>query len=199
MALEDWENELRKQFEETEEKSASDKYVDSVPQQKNKIEVPSPVPAPVIVPVTENKDSSTFVFFVLLVIIGLATILVYDNKTGNHFKNWIFSSFQTKQSVSVVKEETFDPELVKLKSDIDKFKLENKSSLDAINAKLNVNSSKIGLMGLLLNENFSMIMKGADASDFIFFNRDWTLDRMPKYIELTEDDKEYLKKFVRPN
>ena len=52
---------------------------------------------------------------------------------------------------------------------------------------------------LLLNENFSMIMKGADASDFIFFNRDWTLDRMPKYIELTEDDKEYLKKFVRPN
>jgi hypothetical protein len=136
---------------------------------------------------------------VLLVIIGLATILVYDNKTGNHFKNWIFSSFQTKQSVSVVKEETFDPELVKLKSDIDKFKLENKSSLDAINAKLNVNSSKIGLMGLLLNENFSMIMKGADASDFIFFNRDWTLDRMPKYIELTEDDKEYLKKFVRPN
>lgn len=199
MALEDWENELRKQFEETEEKSASDKYVDSVPQQKNKIEVPSPVPAPVIVPVIENKDSSTFVFFVLLVIIGLATILVYDNKTGNHFKNWIFSSFQNKQSVSVVKEETFDPELVKLKSDIDKFKLENKSSLDAINAKLNVNSSKIGLMGLLLNENFSMIMKGADASDFIFFNRDWTLDRMPKYIELTEDDKEYLKKFVRPN
>jgi hypothetical protein len=195
MALEDWENELRKQFEETEEKSASEKYVDSVPQQKNKIEVPSPV----IVPVTENKDSSTFVFFVLLVIIGLATILVYDNKTGNHFKNWIFSSFQTKQSVSVVKEEIFDPELVKLKSDIDKFKLENKSSLDAINAKLNVNSSKIGLMGLLLNENFSMIMKGADASDFIFFNRDWTLDRMPKYIELTEDDKEYLKKFVRPN
>ena len=44
-----------------------------------------------------------------------------------------------------------------------------------------------------------MIMNGKDASDFIFFNRDWTLDRMPKYIEMTEDDKEYLKKFIRKN
>ena len=66
-------------------------------------------------------------------------------------------------------------------------------------AKLNINSTKIGLMGLLLNENFTMIMRGADSNDFIFFNRDWTLDREPKYIELTEDDKEYLKKLVRPN
>jgi hypothetical protein len=54
-------------------------------------------------------------------------------------------------------------------------------------------------MGLLLNENFTMIMNGKDASDFVFFNRDWTLDRMPKYIEMTEDDKEYLKKFIRTN
>ena len=89
-----------------------------------------------------------------------------------------------------------DAEVAKIKTDLEKYKSENKSTIDAIQAKLNTNSTKIGLMGLLLNENFTMIMRGADASDFVFFNRDWTLDRLPKYIELTEDDKEYLKKYI---
>jgi len=57
----------------------------------------------------------------------------------------------------------------------------------------------LSLMGLLLNENFMIVRNNYNKGHLIFFNRDWTLDQMPHYLELTDDDKEYLKKFVKPS
>ena len=193
MALEDWEKELRDQF--------GDVAV-SIPAPSAPVPSPAKAPEAVVVPATGSKtnDSGTWMFMILLVILAVATLWVYDDKTGGKIKSMLLSTFHTKVSPAEKPlEERSDADVARLKAEIEKFKQENKTTLDAMQAKLNTNSTKIGLMGLLLNENFTMIMRGADANDFIFFNRDWTLDREPKYIELTEDDKEYLKKLVRPN
>jgi hypothetical protein len=184
--MEDWEKELRDQFGDL--PSPSEKILPKVEEKTNVPLVSS-----------SNSESSPWMFFVLLIGLGILSIWLYDNKTNGSIKSLLMSTFHNKQEPTEKKEQLKEIDVQKLKAELEKFKEENKTSLDAIQAKLSGNSTKIGLMGLLLNENFSMIMKGADPSDFVFFNRDWTLDREPKYIELTEEDKEYLKKLVRPN
>ena len=136
----------------------------------------------------------------MLFILAATTLWVYDDKTGGSIRSSISSLFNSSFTVKPEekKESPYsDAEVAKIKNELEKFKSENKSALDSIQAKLNTNSTKIGLMGLLINENFTMIMRGADSSDFVFFNRDWTLDREPRFIELTDDDKEYLKKYIK--
>ncbi len=194
MELEDWEKELRNEYGSPEVKAEPTPSAQSTP-------VPVQEPKVEIKPVDDkSKDSGTWLFLVLFLILGITIVWIYDDKTGGKIKSSIMSTFHSKENVQPEEKELIsDAEVGKLKNELEKFRSENKTAIDAIQAKLNSNSSKIGLMGLLLNENFTMIMNGKDASDFIFFNRDWTLDRMPKYIEMTEDDKEYLKKFIRKN
>ena len=199
MELEDWEKELRNEYGSPEVKAEPTPSAQSapVPVQEPKLEEPKVKIKPVD---DKSKDSGTWLFLVLFLILGITIVWIYDDKTGGKIKSSIMSTFHSKENVQPEEKELIsDAEVGKLKNELEKFRSENKTAIDAIQAKLNSNSSKIGLMGLLLNENFTMIMNGKDASDFIFFNRDWTLDRMPKYIEMTEDDKEYLKKFIRKN
>ena len=199
MELEDWEKELRNEYGSPEVKAEPTPSAQSapVPVQEPKLEEPNVKIKPVD---DKSKDSGTWLFLVLFLILGITIVWIYDDKTGGKIKSSIMSTFHSKENVQPEEKELIsDAEVGKLKNELEKFRSENKTAIDAIQAKLNSNSSKIGLMGLLLNENFTMIMNGKDASDFIFFNRDWTLDRMPKYIEMTEDDKEYLKKFIRKN
>jgi hypothetical protein len=199
MELEDWEKELRNEYGSPEVKAEPTPSAQSapVPVQEPKVEEPKVKIKPVD---DKSKDSGTWLFLVLFLILGITIVWIYDDKTGGKIKSSIMSTFHSKENVQPEEKELIsDAEVGKLKNELEKFRSENKTAIDAIQAKLNSNSSKIGLMGLLLNENFTMIMNGKDASDFIFFNRDWTLDRMPKYIEMTEDDKEYLKKFIRKN
>jgi len=199
MELEDWEKELRNEYGSPEVKAEPTPSAQStpVPVQEPKVEEPKVEIKPVD---DKSKDSGTWLFLVLFLILGITIVWIYDDKTGGKIKSSIMSTFHSKENVQPEEKELIsDAEVGKLKNELEKFRSENKTAIDAIQAKLNSNSSKIGLMGLLINENFTMIMNGKDASDFIFFNRDWTLDRMPKYIEMTEDDKEYLKKFIRKN
>lgn len=62
--------------------------------------------------------------------------------------------------------------------------------------KINSNSEKITLTGIILNENFTIIRNGHDKSHLIYFNRDWSLEKGPRYLDLTENDREYLKKYI---
>jgi hypothetical protein len=189
MQVEPWEIELRNQF--------------GLEQQ--------PEVASVVVPDPANS-SSTFAYIFLLIGLALACLYVYDDKTGSHMKTWAMSHFQTR-SVDETKNKSYeavvnpleskpltkDAEIAKLRTDLEKSLAENKGKYEEIAAKLNITSHKVALMGLLLNENFNILNQNRNVSSLMFFNRDWTLDRMPKYIELSEDDVEYLKKFVKQN
>jgi hypothetical protein len=48
-------------------------------------------------------------------------------------------------------------------------------------------------MGLWLNENFNIIKQNEDKDEMVFFNSDWTLNKMPSHIDLSDEIKEYLK------
>lgn len=170
----------------------------------------APAPQPV-----ENTTQSTLAFLLLLCVLGLSTAYVYDDKTGGHGKSWIMSRFHTNDTrVAEAPKETPKPskpveitpapsetpkdaDIAKLRSDLEKNAAEYKAKYDEVMGKLNTASQKMGLMGILLNENFNILNQNANRDQLMFFNRDWTLDRMPRYIELSADDVEYLKKYVR--
>lgn len=80
---------------------------------------------------------------------------------------------------------------------------------DALSAKVNANSTAIAalkqqpknepdehlaLLSCVINENLAVMEAG--KKDFVFIDRDWHLTRMPKYLDLTEEDKRWLSQFV---
>ena len=191
--MENWEKELKLQLE----TEIAEPSLPKVEKPDSNAQKPTPSPK---VEAVKKEESGTWLFVVMLFILAATTLWVYDDKTGGSIRSSISSLFNSSFTVKPEekKESPYsDAEVAKIKNELEKFKSENKSALDSIQAKLNTNSTKIGLMGLLINENFTMIMRGADSSDFVFFNRDWTLDREPRFIELTDDDKEYLKKYIK--
>lgn len=179
--------------------------------------VPEPVtPEPagvesVVTPEVENKGPGTWAFAILFLVLTLTSLYIYDNKTGGNIKKWATSFFHNssseKKSDKVEKpkvqenkpEVLDDAEIAKLRAEVAKIKTVNKAQYDEIMAKLNTVSNKVVLMGLMLNENFNIIGQNIDYGDLIYFNRDWTLDKMPKYIELSDEDRDYLRKFIKEN
>ena len=176
-------------------------------------ETPAPKPA-------DNDKTGTAAFVLLLCVLGLSTIYLYDDKTGGSMKNWVLSRFHTTnnrvaeaprevipskpESAPVTPSVPASPsapsnsgDVAKLRSDMEKQAAEYKAKYDEVMGRLNSASQRMGLMGIMLNENFNILNQNPNRDQLMFFNRDWTLDRMPRYIELSADDVEYLKKYVR--
>jgi hypothetical protein len=177
MALEQWEVDLRKQLE-----------------GKN-IEKPS-------------GYGDTLLMMTLFVVLGAALLLAYDFKTNGYiqkmFRALVFAEKleNTKKEVIPIIEEVApfiekkipSNEINKLKEEIKK----NKEFLDKVSSKTQANTDRLSLMGIMMNENFVITRNNYPKEDMIFFNRDWTLNNMPKHISLSEEDKSYLNKYVKP-
>jgi hypothetical protein len=85
-----------------------------------------------------------------------------------------------------------------LKKDIEDLKVK----LDQANLDLKTQSDKtsqamdkIKLLGTLHNENWAAAMNG-HAEEASFIGRDWKIGEMPKYLELSNSDREWLMMYV---
>lgn len=193
MALEQWEIDLRRQLE---GKINNTKPVQTWEQKL--VEEIQPRNT------EKSKENNTILMLVLLIVLGCATLFAYDSKSGGKVQSWFASGSKMsdeliqQQQPSVSGPRNYDVEIASLRSDIQRVDADNKAKLDKLITKVQWNSDRLTLMGLLLNENFMIVRNNHDKGHLIFFNRDWTLDQMPHYLQLTDDDKEYLKKFVKP-
>ena len=136
-------------------------------------------------------------FFVLLLILSAVTVFAYDHKTGGKVRSWVGSHFSSADEVAKV-EAKKKPEVeeARLKDEFDKFVASNKSQIEALQSKVGSIRDKVMLMGLLLNENFNIIKQDESKDEMVFFNSDWTLNKMPSHIELSDEDRDYLRKYV---
>lgn len=198
MALEQWEIDLRRQLTEK---------VNTKPQTwENKLtEEINALPKVVK---TKAKDNTTIVMFVLFIVLGCFTLYVYEHKSEGMIQSWISSLFTTNSvEQSPVQPQLqkpsyntdYDAEIATLRSDIKKIDSENKVNLEKLTSKLKWDSDRITLMGIMLNENFLIVRNNNFKGHLIFFNRDWTLDQAPHYLQLSDDDKDYLRKFIKIN
>lgn len=183
MAIEQWEIDLCKQLE---GKNKTQNWEDDL---KKDIQ-----PLPQIV---KKSEDNTIFMLALLVVLGVAMLYAYDSKSGGTLRSLIVQFMQFIEKPIIHLPKSHDVEIAAIRSDLQKLEAENKSNLDAITSKVNYDSERINLIGILLNENFLIVRNNQNKGHLIFFNRDWTLDQMPRYMQLSDLDKEYLNKFVR--
>ena len=184
MALEQWEIDLRKQLDKKVNtpkhvKTLEDKIVETI--QGTTTVVPS-----------KPAGNNTSLMMVLLIVLGLAMLFAYDEKSGGGFQSWVTSKFHPVAD-DVVLPKTQNTEIAALQSDIQRIEADNQK----LAAKVKFNTDRLNLMGMLLNENFTIMKNNYDKNNLMFFKRDWTFDQMPRHITLTDEDREYLKKFVK--
>ena len=208
MALEQWEIDLRKQLEGRinnnkpkngqtwEDKLVED--IEDLPQVRERA-----------VQKANDKNNNTLIMLVLLIVLGIATLFAYDSKSGGKIQAWIQARFTSSSApqnptgpvigpTNPVGPKSYDAEIAALRADIQRVEADNKANMDKLAAKVKWNGERITLVGMLLNENFMIVRNNYDKGHLIFFNRDWTLDQMPHHLELSDEDRDYLKKFVKP-
>jgi hypothetical protein len=186
MALEQWEIDLRKQLD---KKVITPKHVKTL---EDKV-VETIQGAPTVVPKPKPAGNNTSLMMVLLIVLGLAMLFAYDEKSGGGFQSWIASKFHPAVTDTVVLPKTQNTDITALQDDIQRIESDNQK----LAAKVKFNTDRLNLMGMLLNENFTIIKNNYDKNNLMFFKRDWTFDQMPRHITLTDEDREYLKKFVK--
>jgi len=66
---------------------------------------------------------------------------------------------------------------------------------DSLQTKQDVLDDRQTLMAILINNNFAAIRDGHEE-DIVFLNGDWTINKMPKRLTLTDKDREFLMRFI---
>lgn len=192
MAIEQWEIDLRNQLLEGSEVQKEWEKKDSPSRKKKKVQT---VPMSIILKKEENLSGYYIVIF-LLMAMGL---FVYNQKSGGSLVNWVANRIKFTESERNLPPVNVSPpannaDIARLKLDVE----EMKKDMETINSKSKWNSDRISLIGMLVNENFVILGNGYNRSDLILFNYDWTINKMPKYLQIQGKDKEYLQKFVKP-
>lgn len=222
--MEPWEIELRNQLGGVQDTQPQKKAEAAAPapqaEPQPQPQQPVPAPEPMVAPAAPRQQSSTSSFLAALVFLAVVTLLVYDHKNGGRIKSKISGLFVTKTEAPEKPRRPIEPkreepkpspqpqaqpqpqpekpkvEAPQSKGDLEALRSENKAQIDALNKRLDAAANKLKLMGLMVNENFNII--GQQISDsFIYMNSDWTLDRMPRYLDLSPEDRQYLEQYVR--
>lgn len=177
MALEQWEKDLRRQLSGVRTRKLESWENDLLQEIED------------VQPRKTKNNTTTFVF--CLIMLGIMTLFAYNHKT-NAISQWWQS---TNQNIGAVPPLTqSDKEIAAIKATVQS----EAEKVAKLQDKVKFNSQRIALTGMVMNENSIIIRNNYDKNHLIFFNRDWTLDQMPHYLKLSEEDKEYLKKYVKP-
>lgn len=59
------------------------------------------------------------------------------------------------------------------------------------------NTDSLILLSIINNNNSFVLKNNYPKSELIFLNSDWTINKMPTAVQLDDEDKEFLRKFVR--
>ena len=174
MAVEQWEIDLRKLLE---DKAASPK--------------PTIVVSNVEKPVKPSNSWSDIIFMVVaLILLGGIILFALDAKSGDKLlqtklpKISIFNNKDLENKVQRLEDETHEQFTALLKK------------FDKLSTNLDAAVIKTNLMGFLLNENFMIVRDNKDKNHLIFFKRDWKLNHAPQYLKISDEDLQYLQKYI---
>lgn len=137
---------------------------------------------------TPSVVDHTQILAFILVILTFMIVYVFETKT-NYIKKWFNSPL-------IPKIKYYDKDILNLRAELEEIKSNFSEELSNLQNKVAMDAKKISLMGILLNENFVILRDNHDKNRIIMFNRDWTVNKMPQYIKLSQEDIEFLKKNI---
>jgi hypothetical protein len=203
MALEQWEVELRKQLKDS---SYTVQPKEKTWEDRLREQISNVQPTPPAQHHAPKKNNNAIFLMVILVLLGAVAFAV-NMKTGvisNLFKSKApeatvvdpANPFEQRKTDPVPPGNNLASEVRQIRIDVDRMKADNNAKFEDMQKKIKWNGDRITLLGMMHNENWLVIRnQGANSSQFLYFNGDWTLSGMPQYLQLTADDQEFLEKY----
>lgn len=63
--------------------------------------------------------------------------------------------------------------------------------------KQQISSDRLTLLGAITNNNVAVNKGDYPKDDYLYLNGDWTINKMPKHIRMTEREKEYFERHLK--
>jgi hypothetical protein len=71
--------------------------------------------------------------------------------------------------------------------------------LERVEKRSRWNSEILTLISILNNHNLAVSQHGYPRSEYIYLNKDWTIDRLPNRVKLDPETRAFLQKYLRSN
>ncbi len=130
------------------------------------------------------------ILILLVVMLGVGIVFTMGSK--NLINLDVLTYFTTKEPQKITYAEVNENKLPKLKPETSpEKKVVSIESFDRLNSKLT-------LLGVLFNQNTIVDRDGHPKEDLMFLNDNWTIDKFPNHLDLAQEDKDFLIKFIKP-
>jgi hypothetical protein len=140
------------------------------------------------------QDKMTLPFFLLFLVLAIALTGAIIWKNRNSVPNYLDTSPYATYQERMPSRQQIPP--YQYQNDNREIK-EIRDATTKVWQRVRWNSDIIHLMAVVDNHNAAVVKNGYPKSDLIYINEDWTINRIPKYLDFTEADREFLRKFVR--
>jgi hypothetical protein len=131
----------------------------------------------------ENKNTLSLI---VLIVLGVLTLVAYQKKSSINVKSWVQNQFN--EIITKVDDKGID--------DLKKQNEEIKKTIVDLDQKTKWNNDRIFILGLMSNENNLILQNDYDKNHLLFLDKDWKIDQEPHYIQISNEDREYLKKYM---
>lgn len=129
-------------------------------------------------PIPEKLDRTMIYLFLILVFLVVGVYAFANKEVVWQYLNPPCENKPISQELEV-------------RSQIERLRIEQ----DKINKRLAWSNERLVLLATVQQENFAALKNG--DNNFIYFKGDWTINQMPRFLELTPEDKEFLKKYLK--
>lgn len=139
----------------------------------------------------ENKTGVMLFLIALMLTVGLVGVFIWKNNYQQiahvqpnypEYRNW--QKEEDKPYLDYASQEDFD---------------QIREAQTKIWERTKWNTDIITLMSIVENHNLAVSQNGYPKSHYIYINSDWTIDRIPQYVQLSERDRQFLEKYVKKN
>jgi hypothetical protein len=131
----------------------------------------------------ENKNTLSLI---VLIVLGVLTLVAYQKKSSINVKSWVQNQFN--EIITKVDDKGID--------DLKKQNEEIKKTIVDLDQKTKWNNDRIFILGLMSNENNLILQNDYDKNHLLFLDKDWKIDQEPHYIQISNEDRDYLKKYM---
>ena len=155
---------------------------------------------PAVLPPPQERSSFLNHFLIVcILLVSVATIFGMLAKTFD----WSGNAKQKVETVVEQKQPQPPQEKYLTQAEAEKFAESVESRMSEIESTSKKLGTKVWLLGIAHNENATMTMDSVrknhpyDPSDYISFERDWKINRMPRTLKLADDDEGKIRQHVK--
>ena len=158
--------------------------------------------------VAKAQDRSTFWLFGFIVLCVVCVYVVAQNRNSSPFiqqqqqqpYNNYYSQWDATQQPQAYNPYAYNdynnyqqPPMMGVEQKLERLESAAKKIWD----RTKWNSDRLVLLTTVNNHNTVVIRNGYPRSELIYFNSDWTINRMPDRIYLDRNDQEFLRQYIK--